>query len=217
MTTETRKHIDDGAPLRWYAKEVICACPNCGGAALIRGDVKYAAPLFHFEEARVQCLGCSFCKDWSSPKESWGGPLIGWARQPCPNCGYRWLTVEVSEKRYNDQVNKTAKAQCESCQQTSEVNLSWWMEEHTGKPLDPYFGFPLWLQIYCAGNTLWAYNKDHLNTLKSYVAATQRVRGQGGKWSMLNRLPKWVKSAKNRGSVLKAIGRLEEKLGELKR
>jgi hypothetical protein len=76
---------------------------------------------------------------------------------------------------------------------------------------DWYFGRPLWLQTGCCGNTLWAYNTRHLDLLESYVAARLRERKPKVK-SVASRLPNWMKLAKNRPKILRAIGKLKEKL-----
>jgi hypothetical protein len=78
-----------------------------------------------------------------------------------------------------------------------------------GGPFDPYFQLPLWLQAECCGEVLWAYNAEHLDLLESYVGAKLRERGLDRRWSsMLERLPTWIKSAKNRDEVLRGIERL---------
>lgn len=81
-----------------------------------------------------------------------------------------------------------------------------------GGNVDWYFRFPLWLQISCCGETLWAYNLKHLEMLEGYVGAKLRERTNKGRSSFLSKLPKWIKSAKNREEILKAIGKLKEKL-----
>ncbi|WP_424533920.1 hypothetical protein ACOZ38_26795 [Sphaerisporangium viridialbum] len=74
---------------------------------------------------------------------------------------------------------------------------------------DPYFGLPLWLQTRCGGNLLWAYGHRHLDLLEDYVTARHRERGaRPGSMSMVERLPTWLKSARNRSEVLKAIRRI---------
>jgi len=83
-------------------------------------------------------------------------------------------------------------------------------------PRDDYFHLPLWLRARCAGETLWAYNREHLAFLRSFVGATQRERLRDAKhgWrnaSLVSRLPKWMKLAKHRAAILRAIARLEEK------
>lgn len=82
-----------------------------------------------------------------------------------------------------------------------------------GEPADPYFRQPLWLQADCRGHLLWAYNAGHLDLLESYVAARLRERGPiPGTMSLVERLPAWLKSAKNRADVLRLIRRLRASL-----
>ena len=69
-------------------------------------------------------------------------------------------------------------------------------------------GLPLWLQIPCAGQVLWAWNGAHLDFLEEYVAADLRERTPNVNVSMASRLPRWIKSAKHRDEVLRAIVRL---------
>ena len=85
-----------------------------------------------------------------------------------------------------------------------------------GAAVDWYFHLPLWLQIGCCGETLWAYNAAHLDFIESYVRAKLRehARGEHG-WSnqaLANRLPRWMKDAKNREDILKCVQKLREKL-----
>lgn len=65
--------------------------------------------------------------------------------------------------------------------------------------------------------TLYAYNAEHLEYLASYIGGRLRREIPGTSSlrnrSQLSRLPAWVKSAKNREELLKAIERLRcEKL-----
>jgi DNA-directed RNA polymerase subunit RPC12/RpoP len=82
-----------------------------------------------------------------------------------------------------------------------------------GDAIDPYFHLPLWLMADCCGNTLWAYNLEHLEFLKQHVAAGLRERNTQVKAnkSLGSRLPKWMTAAKNRETVLKAIDLLKKK------
>ena len=74
------------------------------------------------------------------------------------------------------------------------------------------FGLPLWLRIECCGgHLLWATNEAHLDYLASYIGARLRERPtppSGLAW----RLPAWMKHAKNRDDVMRAIGRLRSRL-----
>ncbi len=85
---------------------------------------------------------------------------------------------------------------------------------------DDYFGLPLWLQTPCCGKILWAYNREHLDFLESYVKAGLResfplkIYETGlVMWrnkSLASRLPTWMKRAKNRDEVLRGIERLRK-------
>ena len=76
----------------------------------------------------------------------------------------------------------------------------------------PHFGLGLWLQTPCAGRAFWAYNAEHLDFLRHYVEAAVRERTPNANATLASRLPKWVKSSKNRDTILRAIDKLERKL-----
>lgn len=73
----------------------------------------------------------------------------------------------------------------------------------------------LWLMTSCCGNILWAYNKEHLDFLERYVSAYIREQVPIINQSLASRLPTWIKSAKNRDSVLKCINKLRRKLNDI--
>jgi hypothetical protein len=84
---------------------------------------------------------------------------------------------------------------------------------------DPVFGLPLWLATPCCGEVLWAFNARHLEALEAYGLARLRERRRDADhgWSnatFTSRLPKWIKSAKNRDEVEKALRHLKGRLDE---
>ncbi|BCL21666.1 hypothetical protein ACPCBX_24450 [Streptomyces tuirus] len=85
-----------------------------------------------------------------------------------------------------------------------------------GEATDPYFGLPLWLQAETRHGWLWAYNPEHLELLRQFVRAPLRERtpwdARVKKMTVVARLPSWIKSAKNRGEVLRAIDRIRSTL-----
>jgi hypothetical protein len=86
-----------------------------------------------------------------------------------------------------------------------------------GEPVDAYFHYPLWLQMPCCGQTLWAYNLRHLNFIEAFVRAElrERVPDEQYGWSnrsLFSRLPKWIQSHKNREAILKAISKIRNLL-----
>lgn len=81
-----------------------------------------------------------------------------------------------------------------------------------GGPVDWYFRQPLWLQTPCCGQTLWAYNAEHLDFLEAYIKADVRERVPNSNKSLASRLPGWMKDASNRADLLRGIARLRQKL-----
>ncbi|WP_415894562.1 hypothetical protein ACMXYQ_08950 [Neptuniibacter sp. PT34_22] len=128
----------------------------------------------------------------------------------CPKCSSKASIVPYQEE--------SVRFSCFECGYTStkstNIRSFQWYDED---PTDGYFGFNLWLRIDCVGESLWAFNQGHLNFLESYVGANLRERSKDEElgWrnsSLASRLPKWMKSAKNRDAILKAIGELKQKV-----
>jgi hypothetical protein len=82
-----------------------------------------------------------------------------------------------------------------------------------GAPVDPFFHLPVWLSVEFSGETLWAYNLEHLNFLAEHVGAKLRERNSlaFNVRSIGARLPRWMTAADNREAILKAIEKLKEK------
>ncbi|WP_328875169.1 hypothetical protein OHT76_36695 [Streptomyces sp. NBC_00287] len=70
----------------------------------------------------------------------------------------------------------------------------------------------LWLRTETRHGVLWAYNLEHLDLIRRFVAADLRERDpwyeHGRKMTLVGRLPAWIKSAKNRTEVLRRIDRM---------
>ncbi len=82
---------------------------------------------------------------------------------------------------------------------------------------DPYLGLPLWLATPTRHGALFAFNADHLAALETIVGASLRERHALPPTSlrnatMLSRLPRWMKLARNRDEVLHGLARLRRKL-----
>lgn len=130
----------------------------------------------------------------------------------CPKCG----NCAIIRKKNSEHTQQFAERRlaCTACPHAEDWSGIWVGFSRYGPPADPCFGYPLWLQTSCCGDTLWAYNPSHLDFLRRFVSATQRSRTRDSElgWcnqSLASRLPKWIQIAKNRDSVLKGISRLE--------
>jgi hypothetical protein len=133
----------------------------------------------------------------------------------CPRCDNCALVVP----RNGEQGFASRKLVCTKCGYTQDWEGKAMV---VGGSFDWYFRLPLWLQTPCCGKILWAYNREHLDFLESYVKAGLRESfplkiyetGQV-MWrnkSLASRLPTWMKRAKNRDEVLRGIERLRQKI-----
>lgn len=128
----------------------------------------------------------------------------------CPKCHAKALILPATKD--------TVKCICTKCsfnkqKSNKKRSLGW----HEDIPHDGYFGFYLWLQIYCCSHSLYAFTIRHLNLLEAYIKADLRERkpsknGWRCNSSVVAKLPKWIKSYKNREQLLKAIQKLRAKL-----
>jgi hypothetical protein len=146
------------------------------------GDAVYA----FMGETLVVCPRCgscarSVCVDATS--RSWFAPR----RLTCCGCGLerRWAKHEIARHWRSHPVR------------------------------DDYFELPLWLQAPCCSEVLWAYNHRHLGMIERMVRAPLRERSRDAEYgwsnrSLASRLPRWVKLAKHRAEVLRAIERIRE-------
>jgi hypothetical protein len=137
----------------------------------------------------------------------------------CPKCGLlAKVLIDEAEfdklpkgkmDKFRNQFFAPRRFVCLSC-----LHRDFWngTEIGVGGNVDWYFRLPLWLEISCCGELIWAYNLKHLEMLEKYVAAKLRERTKKGRSSFLSKLPKWIKSARNRDEILRAIGKLKGKL-----
>ncbi|MBH1936417.1 hypothetical protein I5Q34_19415 [Streptomyces sp. AV19] len=146
----------------------------------------------------------------------------GWSRDHfidvilvrCPKCSGIAHVVPASPRRDTTRPSPHARRNliCHACglsRRTTDSTLRF----HWGSATDPYFQAPLWLRAKTRHGPLWAYNREHLELIRQFVASSLRERDawyeQGRKMTLIARLPVWVKRAKNRAEVLRAIERLQ--------
>jgi len=188
-----------------FANEVVVECPHCKKHAVVFAEQgRYTVPYSDRVKARFRCNNCYKPLD----EKLWYGPItISPTNKNCGYCGSR-LFFSKTINKYQDKIE----VKCTSCEQEKKYDINYTLTYANNKQAtDPYFGLQLWLQIPFDDNILWAYNFDHLAYLKNYVGAKLREAPGGGKYSLIWRLPSFIKVAKNRDRILKAISRLENK------
>ncbi|MEV6400818.1 hypothetical protein AB0M39_39605 [Streptomyces sp. NPDC051907] len=146
--------------------------------------------------------------------------FIGSIMVRCPGCAKAALVVEAPEDcdPAGRVLFRPRRLVCRGCGLSRvwsgrRVTLS----GGTAQPAtDPYFGLPLWLQAETRHGWLWAYDLEHLDLIRRFVQASLRERAPwhdtGRKMALVARLPAWIKRARNRDEVLRAVSRIHASL-----
>lgn len=209
------RHTDQGHGLWRYADLIEVRCPRCARAGQVRAQREDGR-----NEVRFACSGCGLhgasvsCCGLHAAQHDWYGPVRVYGRRPCGYCGHQWLGVNRVYAGKPAPAPQRVSARCPSCARDSEVEVQ--VHPHRGpEPRDPHLGLPLRLVEPTRHGLLWAYNAQHLDELRRYVAANQRERTRSaGNASMISRLPTWMKLARHRAAMLKALDRLDVRLRE---
>jgi hypothetical protein len=130
----------------------------------------------------------------------------------CPRCdaGATVLHIRAADE---ERPFGSFRLQCGSCTHHSEMTPNAYaiLNAVRGVLVDPFFRAPLLLQTDTRLGTVFAYNEQHLDWLERFVLADLRERTHlegRANTSMASRLPRWMKLAKNRDTILQAIAKL---------
>ncbi|MET7361829.1 hypothetical protein ABZS76_25740 [Streptomyces sp. NPDC005562] len=135
----------------------------------------------------------------------------------CPKCtGIAHVAPAAIVGEASPSLSAPRRLVCRACGVTRHAAGGMSLFRGTGEAVDPYFGLPLWLQTETRHGRVWAYNPEHLGLMRQFVQAPLRERppwdSSGRKMTLVARLPAWIKNAKNRAEVLRAIDRIRASL-----
>ncbi len=129
----------------------------------------------------------------------------------CPKCGGNAVITAESKYALPWQPFDVSLT-CHGCPHREGWPSSNWNSDFVNydpaSGVEPYFGYTLSLQISIKGQSFGVFSPVHAQDIAQYITATDRPSPANSKWAMVNRLPKWVKLAKNRGVVLRSIEKL---------
>lgn len=194
-STQSR-FTDENKTLAHFGETILVACPACGKQAQIRRD--------ELRNARLSCAACSLVKEFYAERFQLS------LNSACPKCGQRITNTWYDQPKPHASILIT----CPHCGKKQEYPLKSLkyritrLSARAGE--DPYFGATLWLRLPFRDELFWAYNADHLNYLKRYIAALHRQRNERTGMTLVERLPTFIKSAKNRPALLRLISQLEK-------
>lgn len=208
-----KRFVDDGISIYDFTKyPILVECPFCQKNATI-----YKKQTTHevFEQPYFCCLHCSKSFDQKAKIEN--------------NLGYfKGIYVNIDEtcacKRGKYQFNQYYSQKslipqfidlnCSFCPTPKRIYPNQFhMRREFGYEFnsDPFFGYRLALTAETRNGLIFVYNLEQLNCLKAYISADQRQRTYlNTNKTYFNRLPAWIKSARNRKEIFKALLRLEQ-------
>lgn len=199
---QQERFVDIGKFLSAFADEILVACTGCGapgGVHATWGPYRWDA---HFE--------CGHCHlTLSSKLGHWVGAVCSSGRQPCGLCGHKWVSASIEYPTPPAEPPTQLKAQCSRCDGQTLISVSTTRQLREDSCCDPHFGLPLRLATSTRHGTVWAYNLRHVQELSGYVSARLRVRQDSSNSAMFSRLPKWMKLAKHREEIAKALNKLD--------
>jgi len=200
MEKEEDRYSGPATVKQSYMTEFLVVCPKCKKDAIVKTNSGYVP-----SEGKLTCYNCMFSE---TSKELVRYKMI--VKRNCDNCG-KPIYIEIPNQKTT---SKQVTIPCPHCglSRTFEPRNEAYKlgYKSSGFAIDPIFNLPLWIQAEVKGNLFWAYNKRHLHDIKKYVQARLRERQSKGYTTMVERLPKFIKEAKNRDAILKAIEQLEK-------
>ncbi|MEA5260237.1 hypothetical protein VB264_20735 [Arcicella aquatica] len=195
---ENNKRYIESKEVRWtYKHEYLVHCPKCLHEALVIGRFTNRSKLI-----------CSSCKFTEDAKELVRYNAI--VKRNCDNCG---KSIDITIPNNKEKVEELT-IPCQHCgivRTYKPRNDDYRLFYKNSLEGDPVFNLPLWFQCEIRGNLFWAYNREHLLEIKNYVASKLRERQNMTHTTMVERLPNFIKDAKNRDTILKAIDKLLKK------
>jgi len=192
------RYSDPGVSLLDFATHFVVHCPKCDSKATIN------------PEGRLVCTACFHVEQ----PGHWYGAATAYVSVKCRECHAQLRRSAPWAGAW-----KKLAMHCENCGDRCEYDASITLHHlHQGRMTDRVYGLPLWLQKEFRDELFWAYNYEHLEALRSYIAAKLRERGFNPytntirkNSTMISRLPVFIKKAGNRSELLKLIARLFEK------
>ena len=187
--------------------KMVVVCPECGKA----GTVCYN------KERKRAVFQCGFCyrKEEMVPGEKSGMEVTA----QCTSTGKYIRILMPAEKIHGQKV----RFHCPYCKEFVIGNVEdmnkprFVVFEEIRNASDPYFHYSFYFKASFRGKTIWALNRQHLQYLIDYLSADIRTvqpdfyETYKTMRSQSDVLPTFMKTAKNREGIVKALKKLVEK------
>ncbi|MFK7049991.1 hypothetical protein FLACOL_00123 [Flavobacterium columnare] len=208
-----KRFEDENIRLVKFNDFIDVVCPNCNqkAAVKIKNELESCPNCGKHNCESKRVFECKHCYYTLSRKKIVYEP---YAKVYCSSCTEKY---EVKGVQTTKQVSEI-KVKCPHCNHSETVKAKLKEIEFEFKfdiegVRDPFYNCSLWYQQEFKQNVFWALNNDHINYLERYIVADLRERNSkwNGGQTLVARLPKFVKEAKNRDKLLKIIEKWKQK------
>ncbi|PUB35601.1 hypothetical protein C8J95_101278 [Elizabethkingia sp. YR214] len=178
-----------------YHEDCLVVCPSCGKDATVKSKCGCD------KNAVLECQHCNLRKK-KEDLEFYKAIV----KLNCPACGHFIHHIQRGLKTKPESLP----VKCEACdsifqiQSKTEKYVLNYSTKEAGLIRDKVFGCPFYFQEDFKGNLFWARNMEHLLEMENYISSELRTR-LPYKMRMVERLPTFIKEAKNRDAILKIL------------
>ncbi|BFM44670.1 hypothetical protein CFS9_33110 [Flavobacterium sp. CFS9] len=197
-----KRFQDENKFLESFVNEILVKCPKCDSKAKIKSKLSEGCECGHCYTKVFECKDCYLKLD--SPVYQY----IAYGKAHCNQCYEKY---EFRSQPLKEKPNKY-KTKCPHCNFQEEwkpkvEKVLKNSKKDNGLVREHYYNLPLWFQKEVGTAIFWAYNQQHIDYLGRYIEAELRERNNkgSGNGTVVSRLPKFVKEAKNREKLLKII------------
>ena len=196
-------------------------CPSCEQPAQVIGGTRLICPdcgLSHSRSHPRRYSENGTCLERKGTLVDWYGQLISvpadHQTNTCSHCGNRVIidATPTPPGKRAAQIAEELTGACDTCNRTRRVAALWVPYQIPSAPREQTFGAELYLQESTSKGVVFALNRAHAQTLLDHIAVNQQRQPRSEKHArMFAVLPAWMKSAKNRPAIVKALKRLIER------
>ena len=197
MKIEDKRYSGTALPQRFYRNEFLVECPKCSREALVKVD----HPIY-LNNGHLTCYNCHY-----SLTEKAIVRYKAVVKRTCDNCGKEIKKITCNNKSKVESLTIPCN-HCGTVRTYQPRNEEYLAVKENSFPSDPIFNNTLWFQCTIKDDLFWAYNKKHLLEIRKYVSSKLRERETLDYTTMVEKLPNFIKQAKNREIIIKSIDKL---------
>ncbi|MBF4515379.1 hypothetical protein IRZ71_03460 [Flavobacterium sp. ANB] len=193
---------DENKWLASFGNIVNIKCPKCTLQAVVKRT--FESEFYYRDKKILECKNCHY-----SVKEG----IVKYRAYVDAYCCNNEDKIKFKSQLLNEKPHKI-KLKCLICNEIKEFTpyieeVRFVLNSDTAVVREGCFNAELWYQKEFDESIFWAFNLEHINYLERYIKAELRERSNKGSssGSLISRLPKFVKEAKNRQKLLKIIER----------